>query len=952
MATVAADSLSQTLAAINTLYNAPNTSAKHQADEWLQAFQTKPEAWQTAMMLLTDDTAGKEAQVFGAQTIRRKIVDDLYELDATSRLSLRDSLLNLVLKHKTSPRVVRTQLCLSLAGLALRLLTWENPVAFMIKHFGGSTEDVANLLEFLTVLPDEVNDNKNTNLTDEEYRARADELLTRTANDMLQLLIMYMQSSGDDTYIQEAVLRCFLSWLRSGDVPIPSLLNNPLVVNSFKALAIPELFDIAVSVVCELIYQTKDVDESMPVIEQIYPMLLPLRQEIQQNIADENDENVRGYCRIFVEAGEDYLPLVVKHTDHFRGIVEGIAQCTAFHDLDIVPMTFRFWYNLAEELRHDDEARQKYQDVYEKLVDVMIGHLHYPEELDSWTAKERDDFKDFRHVMGDVLKDCCLILGSRVTLGKAYVKITEAASKPNPKWQEVEAPLMALRSMGSQIETDESEVLPQIMHLLSQLPAHPKIKYAATLVIARYGAWTDKHPEFIEYQLSFISSGFEDDEVVAASALAMKLLCKECSTHLLNYLQQLHTFFVNVTKKLKGIDLLEVTEAVAHVIAAVPNAELPNIFKMFCLPIAQQLAALASQGTNVSENEVFQMADNLSQLKIFFETVNPQVSPSEPHPCVPIFQELWPILETVADNFGSNEDIAKPLAGCMRSAVISYRSHFTPMLPSLLNRLVRSFEQTGLGQYLWVGSRVVREFGKADPATTVQFVESISTTMWQILQKYAGQFNQIPDVVEDYFNLVGDLMIACPSEYLHSSLFATVFNATVACFTLKEQYALLAVIRYCRILLDYVNDLQLATTARLTSSTSSSSSSPPVPPQVDPNVAALDLALVSKTFLDQGEVFMTQLIHGMVLHFPPDMAMDVGGIVKALVMFMPQESTVWYSKAIEALEMSPIDKQKTITDFSTTVANRNYTRTRSVVQDFANLYRRKHNTAPRGRRRA
>ncbi|KAG0260244.1 Nuclear import receptor [Actinomortierella ambigua] len=950
MTSVAADSLSQTLAAINTLYNVPGSSAKHQADEWLQAFQTKPEAWQTAMLLLTDDTAGKEAHVFGAQTIRRKVVDDFYELDTASRMSLRDSLLNLIMQHRTSPRVVRTQLCLSLAGLALRLLDWENPVAFMIKNFSGSTEDVANLLEFLTVLPDEVNDNKNSSLTDEEYKARANELLTCTANDMLQLLIMYMQNSGEDTKIQEAVLRCFLSWLRSGDIPVPSLLNNPLVVNSFKALAYPELFDIAVSVVCELIYQTKDVDESMPVIQQIYPMLMPLRQEIQQNIADENEDNVRGYCRIFVEAGEDYLPLVVKHTDHFRGIVEGIAQCTAFHELEIVPMTFRFWYNLACELRHDDEARLKYQDVYETLVDVMMGHLRYPDSLDSWTTKERDDFKDFRHVMGDVLKDCCVILGSRVTLGKAYRRITEAASKPTPKWQEVEAPLMALRSMGSQVESDENEVMPQIMHLLSQLPAHPKIRYAATLVIARYGTWTDKHPEFIEYQLSFISSGFEDDEVVAASALAMKLLCKECSSHLLNYLQQLHTFFVNVTKRLKGMDLLEVTEAVAHVIAALPNTELSNIFQMFCLPIAQQLATLASRGPNVSENEIFQMCDNLSQLKIFFETVNPQVSPSDPHPCVPIFQELWPILETVADQFGNNEDIAKPLAGCMRSAVISYRDHFTPLLPSLLNRLVRSFEQTGLGQYLWVGSRVVREFGKTDPTMTVQFVESVSTTMWQILQKYAGQFNQIPDVVEDYFNLVGDLMIACPSEYLHSSLFATVFSATVACFTLKEQYTLLAVMRYCRILLDYANDLHQASTGR-TSSNSSSSSSSPSPAQMDPAVAALDLGLVSKMFMDQGAVFITQLIHGMVLHFPPDLATDVGGIVKAVAMFMPQESTVWYSKAIEALDMSPMDKQKTTTDFSTAVANRNYTRARSVVNDFANLYRRKHNTGSRGRRR-
>ncbi|KAF9581145.1 Nuclear import receptor, partial [Lunasporangiospora selenospora] len=700
MATVATDSLQQAVAALNTLYNAPTNSAKREANLWLESFQAKPEAWQTAVILLTNDTAGLEAQVFGAQTIRRKIVDDFQELDAANRVSLRDSLMNLCMQHKASPRNIRTQLCLSLAGLALRMLEWENPVGHMTTVFGGSKEDLANLLEFLTVLPEEVNDNKNSTLTDDEYRSRSDELLTRNAANIINLLVMFMENSGGDSRLQENVLRCFHSWLRSGDITTASLVNNPLLSISFKALQMPELFDMAVDVVCELIYQTKDIEESLPVIEEIFPNLLPLRQEIVKNIEDDNESNVRGLCKIFVEAGECYLSLVVRHTDHFRGIVEGIAQCASYHDLDVVPMTFQFWYQLADELRKHEEARVIYQDIYANLVDVMIRHLHYPDDLDSWTAKERDDFREFRHYMGDVLKDCCIILGSRVTLGKAYMRITEAASKSPPKWQEVEAPLMALRSMGSQVDDDENEVLPEIMKLLSQLPEHPKIKYAATLVIARYGSWTDKHPEFIEYQLTFVSSGFENDEVVAASALAMKLLCKECSSHLLNYLNQLHAFFMGVTKRLKAVDLMEVTEAVAHVIGA---------------------------------------------LKLFFETVNPQVAPSDAHPCIPIFQELWPVLDTLADRIGNIDDVAKELTGCWRSALISYRTHFAPLVPMIMARLIKSFEQTGLGPYLWVSGRVVREFGELNPAASVQFVEGQSVFMWQILQKYSGQFNEIPD---------------------------------------------------------------------------------------------------------------------------------------------------------------------------------------------------------------
>ncbi|KAK3831462.1 MAG: armadillo-type protein [Linnemannia gamsii] len=932
MATVAVDSLQQAVAALNALYNAPSNSEKKEANRWLEDFQAKPEAWQTAVILLTNETVGLEAQVFGAQTMRRKIVDDFQDLDAAQRISLRDSLLTLSMQHKASAKIIRTQLCLSLAALALRMLNWERPVHHMMSLYGTSAADLPYLLEFLTVLPEDVNDSRCPSLTDEEYRNRADELLTQNANEILKMLVVYMENSGGDTKLQEAVFRCFLSWLRSGDIATSSLSKNPLLAFSFKALQMPELFDTAVDVVCELIYQTKDIEESMSVIEEIYPNLLPLRQEIVQSLEDENEENIRGYCKIFVEAGECYLSLVVRHTDHFRGIVEGIAECTSFHDLDVVPMTFRFWYQLADELRKNEEARLKYQDVYEKLVDVMIKHLHYPDDMDSWSAKQRDDFKDFRHVMGDVLKDCCLILGSRIPLGKAYMQITEAAQKTPPKWQEVEAPLMALRSMGAQVEAEENEVLPEIMKLLAQLPEHPKIKYAATLVIARYGSWTDKHPEFIEYQLSFISSGFENEDVVAASALALKLLCKECSTHLLNYLNQLHSFFMGVTKKLRGMDLYEVTEAVAHVIAAVPNAELAQVFRMFCQPIAQQLALLASKSTTSQEEDIPLIIDNITQLKIFFETVNPQVAPTEPHPCIPIVQELWPIMDSLADRIGAVDEASRPLAGCWRSIVISYRTHYAPLLPVTMARLIKSFEQTGLGQYLWVSSRVVREFGEQNPGACLQFVEGLSNSMWQILQKYAGQFNEIPDVVEDYFNMVSDSMVACPREYLNSGLFPTVFSAMVASMTLKEQYSLIAVFRHCRIVLDHLNDLQR----------------PQDSPSQSPRLTVNEAAIVKAQF-EAHDTFVTQLVQGLVYSFPPEVHGDATGLIKALAMFCPQESAIWYSKAVATMDAAtPSEMQKTVSDFNAAAADGNWSKVRSAVHDFTTVYRRK-NVLPRSR---
>jgi len=47
-----------------------------------------------------------------------------------------------------------------------------------------------------------------------------------------------------------------------------------------------------------------------------------------------------------------------------------------------------------------------------------------------------------------------------------------------------------------------------------------------------------------------------------------------------------------------------VTEAVSHVVAAVPPAELLKALQMFCLPIAQWLHEFTNKGAAATEKEI------------------------------------------------------------------------------------------------------------------------------------------------------------------------------------------------------------------------------------------------------------------------------------------------------------------------------------------------------------
>ena len=320
----------------------------------------------------------------------------------------------------------------------------------------------------------------------------------------------------------------------AGEVSASDVADTTLLAFAFQALDSEQLFDAAVDVICDLIHETQEIDENMPVIELIVPKLVEIKTKIPT--VSDDPEKVRGYARIFSEAGEMYRILLLQHPETFFPIVEAIGECSAYPDLDVVPITFPFWMRLAQSIGKRQNVSPLFFDAYKSLMNVMIQHLHFPENPSTMSAQEADDFRTFRHVMGDTLKDCCYVLGSENCFSTVYELLktalarTDTAGHSAVSWQEIEAPLFSLRAMGAEIDPSDDQIIPKIMDLLPSLPNHPRVQYAAILVMSRYSIWTARHPSYIPFQLQFISAGFDssDVEVPAAASQAMNYLCMDC----------------------------------------------------------------------------------------------------------------------------------------------------------------------------------------------------------------------------------------------------------------------------------------------------------------------------------------------------------------------------------------------------------------------------------------
>ncbi|KAI0660358.1 ARM repeat-containing protein [Cubamyces menziesii] len=907
------------LSALEVFSRAPDKAAIEQANTWLQDFQHSSEAWSTCNVLLLSPDAPLHAKIFAAQTFRTKVTYDLADMSTPDLLQLRETLLKALETYHAGPRNILLQICLAISGLALQLPAWEDPVQDMIDAFGRNPATVPALLQFLTVLPEEITTNTKIPITDDEYKERASKLLTANATKVTDLLSMYLQAPGATFTVQTQIFNALSSWLAAGEIVVMSLLNSPLIPYSFQALSSEELFDSAVSVVCDLIHETQEVEDNMPVIELIVPQVIALKPKLVDYKDD--PEKIRGLARIFAEAGEAYRSLLLHHPETFFPIVEAIGECSAYPDLDIVPITFSFWMRLAQSIGKRSSVSPLFLDAYRALMNVIIRHLHFPAETASLTGQEADNFRSFRHVMGDTLKDCCYVLGTETCLIAAYEMITNALSKgPNASWQEIEAPLFAMRSIGAKVDPNDDKAVPKIMDLIPSLPPHPRVRYAALLIISRYTEWINKHPDYIPFQLQYISAGFEDSdqEVNAAAGQALKFLCQDCKRHLVEFLPQLHTYLATMGNKLVQDDKVQVYEAIAYVISAMPMEQAAQSLRTFSLDILEHVHALSAKTTPPTKEELTSIAHDLENLEVMLGVIQ-SFGEHLPAACQNTHQEAWAVFEPFLVKYGSEYSICERTTRVLRLGLTFFGPATLPILPSVLARMASCFEATGFSSYLWMAGKIIGRFGnEEDPTLRSAFqdiFERASNKLVLMLQEKPAEM--MPDVLEDYLQMLLQMIDYAPDVFFPSPAFPIAFRVAMAALTLVHSDIVFAALDLLRTI--FSHDC-LAPASR------------PPPPKF-PIYAAAIRPVVER----EGQALTGYLLSGLVGDFPEESIGMVVSIFRVLGGLWPTQLHAWLPPVVAQLPTTAVPEQAKnsfLADINTSIQSGDFDKVKYAVRSL------------------
>ncbi|KAF8168205.1 armadillo-type protein [Crassisporium funariophilum] len=906
------------LSALEVFARAPDKASIERANSWLQDFQHSPDAWSTCNVLLLSPEAPPPAKIFAAQTFRTKVTYDLNQVDQENLLPLRDTLLTALERYHNGPRTIVVQLSLAVAGLALQLSSWENAVQTLIDSFGRNPATVPTLLEFLTILPEEVNSNTKIPISDLEYKERSANLLTANAKQILDLLSMYVQASGVTSAVQSQVFNCLYSWLVAGEISVTDLAKTPLFAFAFEALASDELFDAAVDIICQMIHETQEIDENMAVIELIVPRVIALRAQMAKERDD--PEKIRGFARISSEAGETYRFLLLQHTETFFPIVEAIGECSAYPDLDIVPITFPFWMRLAQNLGKKSSVSPLFLESYKSLMTVIINHLHFPADLTTLTGQEADNFRAFRHVMGDTLKDCCFVLRTETCLLAAYQLITTALARgPDISWQEIEAPLFAMRSMGAEVDPNDSNAVPKIMDLIPALPNHPRVRYAALLIISRYTEWINAHPQYISFQLQYISAGFEDSdpEVCAAAGQALKYMCQDCKQHLTDFLPTLHTFLTTTGKKLVQHDRRQVYEAIAYVISAMPMNRAAESLKTFSLDILAQVHTLSIKATPPTKEEIDEVGNGLENLEVMLHVIQ-GYGEDLPPACQNTCHEAWVVFDNFLSKYGLNYDLAERTTRVLRRGIDLFNKSALPIAPSVIARMSFAFEATGYPSFLWIAGKIIGRFGyEEDPVIrgAIQELYERSTNKVASLL-HVKTPEEIPDVLEDYLQMLLQLVTLAPDIFFASSAFPLAFRASMTGLTVVHSDIVFAALDLFRTIL-----------------THDCLESNPAPPPKFPVYAAAIRDSMNK----EGLSFLACILNGLVGDFPADAAATVVSIFRILVYVWPTQLLGWLPTVLEQLpsQSVPIQaKSQFLSEVTICINTRQHDKVKQAVLGF------------------
>ncbi|KAJ1953263.1 Nuclear import receptor, partial [Linderina pennispora] len=288
----------------------------------------------------------------------------------------------------------------------------------------------------------------------------------------------------------------------------------------------------------------------------------------------------------------------------------------------------------------------------------------------------------------------------------------------------------------------------------------------------------------------------------------------------------------------------------------------------------------------------------------------------------------------------------------------------------IVDAVVQAFQQTASTAYLWLARRIlnVHRTLAAEETESLQLatsmVSQISSAAMSFFQ--TTPFSEVPETTEDYFRLMERAVEALPGYILTMQSFPYVFQAAIAALEVNQFHAQMAVVHFwSQVLSPTRRHLRVMRENRSTTSMPASSSSPghfPSPARTRRRSIRMDTYPVEQIVelcTKNGFELVFKLMQGLMQSFDREAISEATEIFASLAAIVsdgpttlagqfdspPQATMMDWQQAVLAqvpdANLPPTDRQSLMGDLSNHIQGRQWARVKSLMSDFAAVFRRR-----------
>ncbi|XP_021822946.1 transportin MOS14 isoform X3 [Prunus avium] len=834
--------------AVHVLNHDTESCNRVAANQWLVQFQQTDAAWEVATSILTSDfhhsfVSDYEVEFFAAQILKRKIQNEGCYLQSGAKDALLNALLVAAKRFSSGPHQLLTQICLALSALILRAAEHGKPVEqlfYSLQNLQTQVDGNVAVLEMLTVLPEEVLDNQNTDskISSADRSQYGQELLSHTP--MVLEFLLQQSEKGFDGGVQlhernRKILRCLLSWVRAGcfsEIPHGLLPAHPLLNFVFNSLQVSSSFDLAIEVLVELVSR----HEGLPHV--LLCRVHFLKEVLLMPALSNSDEKVvGGLACLLSEIGQAAPSLIVEASAEAVALADALLSCVTFpsEDWEIADSTLQFWSGFASYILGLDEdgAKQRKQvedmffPVFSALLDALLLRAQVDDSMfndEQGTPELPDGLVHFRMNLVELLVDICQLLRSAAFVQKLFFAGWASANAPIP-WKEVETKLFALNVAEVVLQEGQTFDFSVIMQLVTVLSTRPLDELKGIMcivyrsladVVGSYSKWISAFQTNARPLLLFLAAGISEPLSSSSCASALRKVCDDSSAFMCeaSNLEILMWIGEGLEKRqLPMEDEEEVVSAVSLILGSITNKELKsNLLARLLSSSFEAIGKLVDEDNNhcLRQNPATytqilnSCARGLYRMGTVFShlATSMQSGPSADDCMLALLQVFWPMLEKLFwSEHMENGNLSTAACRALTQAIQSSGQHFLRLLPKVLDCLSTNYVSFQSHEcYIRTASVVIEEFGNKEEygplfVTTLERFTHAASVM-ALNSSYIC--DQEPDLVEAYTNFASTYVRGTRKEVVAASgtLLEISFQKAAICCTAMHRGAALASMSY------------------------------------------------------------------------------------------------------------------------------------------------------------